>query len=265
MMYGRNSAVSSAGVEIDDDAGAADMALSLQYDEAKLIRDYFARHPRVGNLVDVGAHTGTSFRQYLNEGWRVLAFEPDSSKFEKLRPYLGQPKFELMTCAVGDKADTNVQFYTSPESTGIASLVPFRDSHVPAERVQQTTLAGELKKRSMRQIDFLKIDTEGYDLLVLRGHDWTVRPEVILTEFDEVKTRHLGTGYRDIADLLKSNGYTVFCSQWAPLVRYGSGHTWTAIGEYPCDLQHADAWGNFVAVRDDAGVETMRALVGPHL
>jgi len=241
------------------------MALSLQYDEAKLIRDYFARHPRIGTLIDVGAHFGTSFRQYLNEGWRVLAFEPDSTKFEKLRPYQGQPKFELVTAAVGDSAETSVQFYTSPESTGIASLVPFRESHVPAEQVKQTTLATELKTRGIDKIDFLKIDTEGYDLLVLRGHDWSIRPEVILTEFDEVKTRHLGTSYRDIGDLLRQNSYVVFCSQWAPLVRYGSGHAWHSIAKYPCELHHADAWGNFVAVRADTNVQTMRDLVAPHL
>ena len=216
-------------------------------------------------MIDVGAHFGTSFRQYLGEGWRVLAFEPDSTKFDKLRPYEANPNFELLKVAVGDAAKSDVQFFTSPESTGIASLVPFRDSHTPAEKVQQLTLGGELAKRGIATIDFLKIDTEGYDLLVLRGHDWTIRPEVILTEFDEVKTRHLGTHYRDIGDFLLSHGYTVFCSQWQPLVKYGTGHTWEAIGQYPCELKHADAWGNFVAVRMDAGVETMRQLVNPHV
>lgn len=240
------------------------MALSLQYDEASLIHDYFARHPRPGTMIDVGAQFGTSFRPYLSLGWRVLAFEPDATKFAKLSQYTDRPGFTLRTVAVGESAAEGVQFFTSPESTGIASLVPFRDSHAPAEKVAVTTLASELKAAGIREIDYLKVDTEGYDLRVVRGHDWGIRPEVVMCEMDEVKTRHLGHDYRALGDLLVANGYVVWLSQWAPLVRYGSGHTWHAITPYPCPLHHPDAWGNFVAVRSDANVETMKSLIAPH-
>ncbi|MGC4032098.1 MAG: FkbM family methyltransferase [Tepidisphaeraceae bacterium] len=240
------------------------MALSLQYDEARLIQDYFAKHPRTGTMIDVGAQFGTSFRPYLNLGWRCVAFEPDSTKFDKLRTYTANPLLTFRPCAVGDKHADDVQFFTSAESTGIASLVPFRQSHTPAEKVAVTTLASELKDAGIRAVDYLKIDTEGYDLQVLRGHDWTVRPEVIMCEMDEVKTRHLGHDFRALGDLLVAHGYVVWLSQWAPLLRYGSGHTWHSITPYPCPLHHPDAWGNFVAVRQDAFVESMTNLITPH-
>jgi FkbM family methyltransferase len=241
------------------------MALSLQYDEAKIIADYFARHPRQGVIIDVGAHFGTSFKPYLREGWRVYAYEPDSTKLEKIEPFLSNPLFTFSRSAVADTVKEGVQFYTSPESTGIASLVAFRDSHAPSEKVSTTTLAIELKQHGITKLDYLKIDTEGYDLHVLKGHDWSVRPEVIMCEFDEIKTRPQGFGYRAIGDLLRSHDYVVYCSQWAPLVKYGSGHAWHSIAAYPCELHHADAWGNFIAVRGDADVETMAQLVKPHV
>jgi FkbM family methyltransferase len=269
-MYGRNASDRRGG---DSDSAAAAgwgtvafvMSLSLQYDEAKLVADYFARHPRVGTMIDVGAHTGTSFRNYLRQGWRVYAYEPDSTKLAALQPHLANPNLTFARVAVADVPRDAMQFYTSPESTGIASLVPFRTSHVPSETVPVVALRDEVRRHGIASIDFLKIDTEGFDLHVLRGHDWDVSPEVILTEFDEVKTRPQGFDHHAIGELLISHGYAVYCSQWAPLVRYGSGHAWHSIRHYPCDLHHPDAWGNFVAVRADAHLDAIEQLVAPHL
>ncbi len=216
-------------------------------------------------MIDVGAHFGTSFRSYLQQGWRIVAFEPDSTKLPKLQPYLNHPNLTFYQAAVGDQAGGKVQFYTSAESTGIASLVPFRESHTPSEMVDRTTLAVELSKLKIDKIDYLKIDTEGYDLHVLKGHDWRVLPEVIMTEFDEIKTRPQNFSFKEIGDLLVSQGYEVWCSEWAPLVKYGSGHAWSSIKKYPCELNHADGWGNFIAIRSDAHVETMESLIAPHL
>ncbi len=240
------------------------MALSLQYDEAKVVADYFAKHPRTGVMIDVGAHFGTSFRGYLNQGWRIIAFEPDSTKLEKLKPYLAHPNLTFYPAAVGNKPSEGVQFYTSPESTGIASLVPFRESHTPSERVSVVTLRDELAKLGIPSIDYLKIDTEGYDHQVLLGHDWNVLPEVVMCEFDEIKTRPQHFDYHKLGDLLLSHGYIVYCSQWAPLIQYGSGHAWHSIAAYPCELHHADAWGNFIAIRSDAHPDTMEAIIEPH-
>lgn len=241
------------------------MALSLEYDEAKLIAEYFAAHWRVGFMVDVGAQFGTSFRDYLRRDWRVLAFEPDALKFPQLARYESSPFLTLVKKAVGDRPSDGMPFFTSPESTGISSIVPFRDSHVPAGAVPVVTLTDELAIMGGRHVDYLKIDTEGYDLAVLCGFPWDRgRPEVILAEFDEIKTRRLGHTFRAIGDLIIRHGYDVYCSQWHPIVRYGGGYGWHSIVRYPCDLFHADAWGNFIAVRSDASTETMARLVGAH-
>lgn len=240
------------------------MPLSLEFDEAKLIRAYFAAHPRRGTIVDVGAQFGTSFRDYLNEGWRAIAFEPDPSKFEKLAKYEGKPGFTLHKMAVGDKAVASLPFYTSPESTGISSLLAFRDSHQVATHVRVVTLRDILPREGVTGIDYLKIDTEGYDLAILRGHDWAILPEVIMCEFDEIKTRHLGHTYRELADLLTDHGYEVYLSEWAPIVKYGGGYQWRSLATYPCPLHDRNAWGNLVAVAPHAHRDTMAQLVAQH-
>lgn len=244
------------------------MALSLQYDEAAVIRQYFADRIAPGSdftMIDVGADFGTSFRSFLNAGWRVIAFEPDARKFAKLAPYESNPRLELLKVAVSDAKAEGIAFYTSPESTGISSLLPFRDSHTPQRPVSVVTLREILQARGIRQVQFLKIDTEGYDLAVLKGNDWTIKPEVILTEFDEVKTRCLGHHFTAMGDLLMAHGYTVFVSEWFPLVRYGANHQWRALKRYPCVLEHPDAWGNLIAISADADLTKMRSLLTPHI
>jgi FkbM family methyltransferase len=77
-------------------------------------------------MVDVGAHFGSTFKPYLKLGWRVIACEPDSEKHDKLRKHADNPRFTLVTDAVGEIESSSAAFYTSPESTGISSLVPFR-------------------------------------------------------------------------------------------------------------------------------------------
>jgi len=240
------------------------MALSPQHDEAKLIEAYFSGRQRRGTMIDVGAHFGSSFKPFLRQGWRVIALEPDTTKSQKLAT-ITDPNFTLLKKAAGETPADAAQFFTSPESTGIASLLPFRESHVPAEQVAVTTLAAELAALGIRSIDYLKIDTEGYDLAVLRGHDWGIRPEVIMCEFDELKTRSLGHDYRTLGDLLLSNGYVVWMSQWDPIVRYGGTHTWRTISRYPAEIQHRDGWGNFVATLPGAPAEAMADVIRPHL
>ncbi len=216
-------------------------------------------------MIDVGAHTGSSFKPYLRQSWRVFAYEPDSTKHPKLNALLPNPLLSLSQHAVADVVQSAAQFYTSPESTGIASLVPFRASHTPAESVPVTTLAIEIQQHRITHIDYLKIDTEGFDLQVLKGHNFDVAPEVIMCEFDEIKTRPQHFGHHAIGKLLLEEGYAVFCSQWAPLVRYGSGHTWHCIARYPCELHHPDAWGNYIALHPRGHLDTLTTLLSPHV
>jgi len=241
------------------------MPLSLEFGEAELIWQYFLQHPRVGTMIDVGAQFGTSFREYLRAGWRVVAFEPDPAKLPKLQKYMNDPRFTLYTQGVGDVARSDVPFFTSDESTGISSLIPFRASHQETTRINIVTLSSVLADLDLAALDYLKVDTEGNDYRVIRGFPWDrLKPEVVLCEFDEVKTRGLGFDYRTLGDFLVAQGYAVWMSEWYPLERYGSGHRWRRIASCPALIADPNSWGNFIAVRSDAGVPAMNALVAMH-
>ena len=63
-------------------------------------------------------------------------------------------------------------------------------------------------------------------------------------------------------DLVIGLGYRVWLSEWHPIVRYGGNHRWRSVRPYPCELAGAGAWGNFIALRGDADVARMAALLG---
>ena len=118
--------------------------------------------------------------------------------------------------------------------------------------VDVKTLRSVLADQPFNAVDFLKIDTEGYDLFVLRGFPWEkYTPQIVICEFEDSKTRPLGYQHSDLGDFLLGVGYTVFVSEWQPIVRYGVSHSWKRLDRYPCEGINAHGWGNFVAIRSD--------------
>ena len=228
------------------------------FSEAELIQQHFARR-RGGTMIDVGAHFGESHRPYLDRGWHVVAFEPDPSNRSRISTSHGAGMLDLLECAVGEQPLADAAFYASDESTGVSTLVPFIASHKPVCRVQVRTLDDVCHERRITRCDFLKIDTEGHDLFVLRGFPWArMQPEVILCEFEDRKTQPLGYDYRALGEFLTARGYAVFLSEWNPIERYGGQHTWRRAVRYPAPLLDERSWGNFMAFRQ--GVNVPRAL-----
>ncbi|MEO1585130.1 MAG: FkbM family methyltransferase [Planctomycetota bacterium] len=229
-------------------------------DENGLLIQAFDEVVEAGLMLDVGAHYGTTSLPFLSRGWRVIGFEPDKAKHARLKAIAAEePRFELLACAVGERRQEGVQFYTSDESSGIASLVPFRDSHTEGAQVRVRPLDEVLSERSIEHVDYLKVDAEGYDLRVLQGFPFDrIKPTAILCEFEDEKTRRIGYSTDDLGEYLCAQGYTVFMSEWHPIVRYGITHTWRSLRQYPCSLTDPNGWGNFIAVRPGPFEEALR-------
>lgn len=217
--------------------------------ESDLIYEFFLKKVVTANcMVDVGAHYGESFLPYEKLGWKVYAFEPDNTNRKRIKRTNSET--ELFDLAISNTDDLELSFYTSEESTGISGLSNFHPSHKLAQTVKTKTLRTFSSERNIAKIDFLKIDTEGYDYFVLQGFDFnTYTPAIILCEFEDTKTLPLGYNYKDLGNYLMSQGYTVYISEWQPIIKYGTAHTWLSINKFPGTLlQNPNGWGNFIAV-----------------
>ncbi|MDA9711253.1 FkbM family methyltransferase [Luminiphilus sp.] len=224
-------------------------------DETNCIAALFSNELEGSIMIDVGAHHGSAMLPFLKLGWEVIAFEPDSKNRRRLRDQLEQQTFRqkvtLDERCVSNYADENVSFYSSEVSTGISGLSAFHDSHSESQSVAVTSLTSFFESSEMPSVDFLKIDTEGHDLFVLEGYPWhRNRPKVIECEFENTKTLPLGYDFDDLALYLLALGYTVFVSEWHPIIRYGIRHDWHRLTRYPCKLNDDKGWGNLLAFRD---------------
>ncbi|HEX5475772.1 MAG TPA: FkbM family methyltransferase [Vicinamibacterales bacterium] len=205
-----------------------------------------------GVMVDVGAHIGTASLPFARSGWRVFAFEPDPSNRGQLeRAVASFPRVLVDPRALADQPRQQAPFYTSRVSTGISGLTAFHPSHVVTSSIDVTTLRDFCAEHPLERVDFLKVDTEGFDLFVLRGVPWEqFNPRVIVCEFEDAKTRPLGYSFQDLARLLIQQHYALVVSEWYPVRRYGGPHRWRRFARYPCDLVDGNAWGNIIAVQD---------------
>lgn len=223
--------------------------LKSDFDEI-LVINKFLKNTK-GIMFDVGSLDGSSFMPFLLKGWQVYAFEPDNTNYQVISEYLKKwnLKATLTKKAVSNTNETQM-FYTSISSRGIPSLLKFNEGQVPSYQVSTIRLQDFIESNKIKEIDFLKIDIEGYDLMALEGLDFSkLKPKIIMCEFEDKKTKLLNYTKEDMAHFLKNHDYLLVYSIWFPIKEYGVQHKWKKMSENIEDIDPND-WGNIIAFAD---------------
>lgn len=227
-------------------------------DESRLIYEFINKNPGdfkkfTKMMIDVGALYGSCFRPFIPKGWNIHAFEPHQVRYKQLlAKYKNNSNVVINPYAISNKIKEKEFFYVSDISPGISSLIDFHNSHKLAGfQVKVLTLKSYMKSKKINNVTFLKIDTEGNDLPVLKGYPWDSahHPEIILCEYENLKTdKKLGYRFENICNYLTAKGYHLYVSEWYPIVRYGGNHKWKEIKKYPCKVDY-NSWGNIIAIK----------------
>lgn len=228
------------------------------YDEASVVRGLLRK--KSGVMIDVGAHRGTTLIDFANDGWTVYGFEPDPANRAHMdRLVMGMANVTVDPRAVSERDGDRVTLFTSDVSHGISTLTPFHQSHHADVTVSTVSLSTYMTEKDIHQVDFLKTDTEGHDLFVLRSFPWDrVTPQAILCEFEDRKTVPIGYRIGDMARFLEDKGYVVLVSEWYPVVEYGLVHRWRCVRPWPMALADEKGWGNLIAVRPKLARRALR-------
>jgi len=121
-------------------------------------------------IFDVGAFKGSFTEICLFNYYdpSIYCFEPVKANYDILvSKYKNNNNVKVESCGLDDK-DGIKTIYIS-EDLSMCSL--YSKHHTQHETSYLTTLNSYCGSREIKQIDFLKIDTEGNDLNVLRGGD----------------------------------------------------------------------------------------------
>lgn len=159
-----------------------------------------------GFYVDVGAnhpvHDSVT-KHFYDLGWRGINIEPIRALHEELERQ--RPEDVNLCVGVGEQpgelefAEVEVHHGRSTFNE-VLNVVNRKLGHsATVRRVAIRTLADVCLEHVRSEIDFLKVDVEGFEGQVFRGHDWVrFRPKVILAEDNFSDGWHdfvLGRGY----------------------------------------------------------------------
>lgn len=161
--------------------------LTYQYHKYEAALEY-VRERRVA--VDVGAHIGLWSYFMAHDFAHVAAFEPvplhQNCWYKNMKEHSNA---ELFCNALGERAGT-VVLETRPESTGGTQV---RTENFGTALTVATAEMWPLDKFNLSEVDFMKVDCEGFELGVLKGAEATLlkcRPCVIVEQKGNMAERY---------------------------------------------------------------------------
>ena len=188
---------------------AADLKLKIKLD------------PKV--IFDVGGNVGqtVSFYKNIYPSSSVYSFEPIPKTFEQLQKHCESiPDVASFNIAFGERKDSmKIKVVKDPTSVLNSLSNDFQDSleqnpySYDTVTIHVETLDEFVADHKIGNIDLLKIDTEGYEVSVLKGAEKLLasgKVSAIICEAGFMRQNTRNTYFGDINDILEKHGYALF-------------------------------------------------------
>lgn len=178
-------------------------------------------------FLQIGAMDGVSHDE-LNSyiqcfDWEGVLVEPLPDMFDKLISNYDQKYGLQFECSAITETDGETEIHRVPPGTenapewadGCSTLVPEKhiDYLVPMmvkEKIKTMTLKSLVEKYHLQDVNFVQIDTEGYDFKIFMQMDGLINPELIKVEIAHVTyTNAVYMRY-----VLEQKGYKVFIDNY---------------------------------------------------
>jgi FkbM family methyltransferase len=195
---------------------------------------YILNTVKTGQTVfDIGAHKGGYLYLMLNRigvKGRLFAFEPQSILYTYLTRIKTLFNWNNVTIEHLALSDTygNATLYipinkSRPSSPSSTLIMPLERKNIRAEEVVDTETLDRYCQKNNIKPDFLKIDTEGNELNILKGGIQTIKkykPKILM----ECEARHVGREkvcetFKLLGDL-GYKGYFIFGADRIPLAAF---------------------------------------------
>jgi FkbM family methyltransferase len=154
------------------------------------------------NCLDVGANFGwytTIFQKYCGTQAEIHAFEPVPPTFQELERnfrLMGSPKnVSINNLALGDQKDELTINLFEGLSTGHASLSNQGRSDCISYKCEVKTLDSYLAEQQAKDVNFVKVDIEGAEMMFLKGAEKLFKqkvPPIWLMEMARQQTGNFG-------------------------------------------------------------------------
>jgi len=163
-------------------------------------------------VLDVGANIGfysLILSDLVGKKGKVYCFEPEKNNFLHLKELCkGRNNIVLNNVAVGMK-EGFIDLYIS-DNLNVDHLT--YDNNENRKKVIIKCLTIDKYLIGVKNIDFIKIDTQGFEYSVVRGMKNTLKKYkdiILLSEFSHFDLKQAGGSYKDYTNFLKKIGFKI--------------------------------------------------------
>ena len=202
--------------------------------------------PHLKVAFDIGANLGTwtSLLLTANPDCAVYAFEASPRTFDTLQSHLrGRRNVSFFQTGLGEECG-KFPFHDHGENSGLSSFISREKSvGIKAERIIEvgvTTVDAICASHGLDQVDFIKVDTEGYEMAVMRG----MKGCLALQKISAIQFEYGGTwldageALANAAELFRGYGYQMYRLRQKSLEKI----------LYDCREHECFKYSNFLAV-----------------
>ena len=155
----------------------------LELIEQIVIQDQYCAREFIKNnsiIIDAGANIGvfSLFALHLSPDSKIYAFEPTTKIFNIFQKTIAENNLfnhiHLFNIALGDE-DKKVMLMKSQEGLEVGNIIADSNAlikerfFVGSEEISMMTLDKFVQKNNIKKVDFIKIDTEGYEKQIIAG------------------------------------------------------------------------------------------------
>ena len=156
-----------------------------------------------GVFIEVGANNGVTQSNTLlfeeSFGWTGILIEPSEILFPQL--CANRPRSRCFQCALGSFEEDGTYGFGDFDGNLMSSIGGTRLHRSAAQKVLIRSLQSILDEVHLQHINFLSLDTEGYELHILRGIDFAK------TQFDYLLIEIHKDHYHEVVSFLSEKGY----------------------------------------------------------
>ncbi|CAN1500362.1 fkbM_fam, methyltransferase, FkbM family [Burkholderiaceae bacterium] len=164
-------------------------------------------------VVDIGANIGIYtifFARLVGIHGKVLAFEPDPKNFKFLKKNVAQLSQVIACHAAVGSSSGSIALYLSPELNVDHQIFDAGDAR---KSIEVPLFSLDDYFQSGRRIDWIKLDVQGAELMVLQGAQRTIRenPQLkIVMEFSPYSLDRANTSPIYLLEFIRSLGLEIY-------------------------------------------------------
>ena len=198
----------------------------------------FLQNRSIETVIDIGAHKGEFAQNALQikSVNKIIAFEPQKKIFQLLKEkFANNKKITLNNFALSQKVEKKIMKINKMTATSTLNheinknslyfkfksfLLYQKNSIISEEEINTTTFDVFFNEETFDENTLLKIDTEGYELHVLKGYERKIKEVKYILIQNQFSKMYKDVIFKDCHDFLRKKNFKLLKKFRFPTLHY---------------------------------------------